>query len=1226
MDNKTTHYYKDIKQSVAFGLPCEGLGDTICATPTIRKVSEAYDNKIIVYSKHPEVFKNLSYVESSLHYNDIHENQELKDSYDYYYQTEIALTHFNDQDVKFKHSHMDIRQIHANYIGFTLLKEDSHCDFIANRYEPIDGLPEKYVVIHATESWPSKDWGFENWSSLCNKLNYPIVLVGKESNEKGAFNITKPTYDLSIKRGIDLRNKTDIHQLWHVLDKAQLVITNDSSVMHLSGTTDTEILVLGSSQRPELRFPYRNGSQEYKIRMVLGSCDLFCASDLKYNVYEHGTLDLVGPLAYCLEDKDTFECHPSVDSVLSKVKEIVNVENKFQWGGTPEWLKECIIRDFFVPKYDEYTLYEEKYKINKDDVVLDIGSSCGPFVYKIQDRVKHIYAIEPNSMLTGALKENSNSNVTIIEKAFGKDGSIVLQEHENDALDGLGDPYEIESVSLRSIIKNNNIDYIDFLKIDCESAEYYIFEESVDYIKEKVRYISGEMHLHNDELKEKFRDFYFNFLPHMENYTFSVFDGLEVTEDFKNNFEETLNLYSQILVFIDVLPVVEINPSDDWLEDFENVVGTEVEQYEDFFPIEDGDVVVDFGASTGIFSIPASEKAKMVYAVEPFPNMIDVIKTRVKNIDNIVLDTIPIGDGKEDTLILGGLGDETLNIKSQTFMDFIKKHNIEKIDFLKIDIENSEYYFLSDLDKDNYEDRLEWIKNNVRKLVVEIDCGEDWEYDQALNFFNVVLPKLGGEVRCQWSSGGFVSEYERLTIHRANGTFHTIENGWRNNLKEFLGKMSNFVVHIDMRKNESQPTITKALDTVDLFKPTGGALLAIGQHLSTGGSCEYMLKFLETFKDDYDDIKVIEFSNFGDTLRIHKDKIKDLVGKENVICFGDLHTPMDKWIEEHRELKNVINEYSPDTIWFNELPSGFEYKQPEKELMDWVYREDRPYDIICTTHNNKAFVRDERQSINTLPFYEPDKFVFCTKLHFEFSKDIDIPKELWEYPIENHIRPDRKETLSKLGLEDYDNYYHILQVGIVNANKNQKFSVDLSKKLINKKVMFHFIGNDTMIEGSGVSYEDFKLPNIRYWEERYDVDNFMSCMDLFLFPSLRELNPLSVKQALSWGMEVFALPQNHQHEELNYTLDYLDIDNFHLLKDEDIYEYIKTQEIQPSNAEMIEIDLNNDIRSAYTLLGKTKKESDVVLILDENQNVITDKIYSGTKYWEDYNKIFLYFI
>ena len=424
-------------------------------------------------------------------------------------------------------------------------------------------------------------------------------------------------------------------------------------------------------------------------------------------------------------------------------------------------------------------------------------------------------------------------------------------------------------------------------------------------------------------------------------------------------------------------------------------------------------------------------------------------------------------------------------------------------------------------------------------------------------------------------------------------------------------------------KNTTKSRVT-ANNTVPIFKPSGGKLLAVGQHLSTGGSCEYMLKFLETFKDDYDEVKVVEYSNFGDTLRIHKDKIKDLVGKENVICYGHLHEPMDVWIEEHREFKNTINDYNPDTIWFNELPSGFEYKQPEKEIMDWVYRKDRPYEIICTTHNNKAFVRDERQSMNTLPFYEPDKFVFCTKLHFEFSKDVDIPKELWEYPIEPRVRPDRKETLSKLDLEEYTDYYHVLQVGIVNANKNQKFSIDLSKKLIHKKIMFHFIGNDTMIENSGVSYDDFELPNIKYWGERYDVDNFMSCMDLFLFPSYRELNPLAVKQALGWGMEVFALPKNHEHEELNYTLDYLDIDNFHLLKDEDIYEYINKQEIKLSEASKTELKPNKDIRHTYNMLGQAKQESNVVLILDENQNDITDKIYSGTKFWKDYEKIYLY--
>ena len=107
-------------------------------------------------------------------------------------------------------------------------------------------------------------------------------------------------------------------------------------------------------------------------------------------------------------------------------------------------------------------------------------------------------------------------------------------------------------------------------------------------------------------------------------------------------------------------------------------------------------------------------------------------------------------------------------------------------------------------------------------------------------------------------------------------------------------------------------------------------------------------------------------------------------------------------------------------------------------------------------------------------------------------------------------------------------------------------------------------------------------------------------------------------------MQVFSLPKNHQHEELNYTLDYLDIKNFHLLKDEDVHEYINKQEIPSSDASCVEINLNDDIRSIYNVLGKAKKEYKSILVLDENQNVITDKIYSGTKSWKDYEKINLY--
>ena len=44
---------------------CPALGDLICATPTIRKLSRSYEQKITVVSPIPELFKNNPYVQAS---------------------------------------------------------------------------------------------------------------------------------------------------------------------------------------------------------------------------------------------------------------------------------------------------------------------------------------------------------------------------------------------------------------------------------------------------------------------------------------------------------------------------------------------------------------------------------------------------------------------------------------------------------------------------------------------------------------------------------------------------------------------------------------------------------------------------------------------------------------------------------------------------------------------------------------------------------------------------------------------------------------------------------------------------------------------------------------------------------------------------------------------------------------------------------------------------------
>ena len=203
-----------------------------------------------------------------------------------------------------------------------LTKDEMELDYIPDEFEPIDGLPEKYVLIHPVQNWPSRTWDAVNWMTLTEKLNdkgISVVSIGKDSSETGFFNVSKPIFNFKIKNGLNLMNKTTISQSWHLINKSICFITMDSGLLHLAGTTDCEIIQLGSSINPEFRAPYRNGSQQYKYHYVGGTCPLMCASDMKYGVKEWGDIQGVPPLIKCLENKPTFECHPTVDKVIEKV-------------------------------------------------------------------------------------------------------------------------------------------------------------------------------------------------------------------------------------------------------------------------------------------------------------------------------------------------------------------------------------------------------------------------------------------------------------------------------------------------------------------------------------------------------------------------------------------------------------------------------------------------------------------------------------------------------------------------------------------------------------------------------------------------------------------------------------------------------------------------------------------------------------------------------------------
>ena len=297
---------------------CNGLGDLICATPTIKKLHDAYQRKIIVISKMPELFKMNPYVEKSYKASSIdvgyfNANYIMHNSF-------YLVGKKDERGVEMKHNMMDIRQFHAIHLGFMLGQDEMEC-----YYKPLEPkkffVHEKYAVIHPVNSWPNRTWSQDNWLKLSEELvkwGYKVVAIGKDSSETGFFNVNKPVHDIDTDHIINLMNQTSISESWHLINDAAVVITMDSGILHLAGTTETPIVELGSPINPEFRRPYRKTSKHIYVR---GGCGLHCSSNMKYALEYWDTIDSVQPLIGCLEKKETFECHPSVAQVIHAIND-----------------------------------------------------------------------------------------------------------------------------------------------------------------------------------------------------------------------------------------------------------------------------------------------------------------------------------------------------------------------------------------------------------------------------------------------------------------------------------------------------------------------------------------------------------------------------------------------------------------------------------------------------------------------------------------------------------------------------------------------------------------------------------------------------------------------------------------------------------------------------------------------------------------------------------------
>ena len=194
----------------------------------------------------------------------------------------------------------------------------------------------------------------------------------------------------------------------------------------------------------------------------------------------------------------------------------------------------------------------------------------------------------------------------------------------------------------------------------------------------------------------------------------------------------------------------------------------EDDAYERFFEVEEGDIVVDLGASIGPFTYKILPKnPKQCYVVEPLSYHINVLHKNVGE-DNVKIIQGAITDKKNIEITWDGI---TESVPTFSFREFLNENKINKIDFLKCDCEGGEYDVFQP-------SNIDFLKT-IPKIVTEFHLVNDENFHECKFrwFRDNILPKFenykvysydGVDIKWDLWNDHFIEYYNEVIIYIDN--------------------------------------------------------------------------------------------------------------------------------------------------------------------------------------------------------------------------------------------------------------------------------------------------------------------------------------------------------------------------------------------------------------------------------------------------------------------------
>lgn len=197
-----------------------------------------------------------------------------------------------------------------------------------------------------------------------------------------------------------------------------------------------------------------------------------------------------------------------------------------------------------------------------------------------------------------------------------------------------------------------------------------------------------------------------------------------------------------------------------------NEVFNGINDYERLFEVEEGDIVLDIGATIGEFTYKIlNKKPKHCYVVEPLSVFFDVLKENLQG-HPVSFTNAAISSNRYCKITWDGYDEEVNTI---TFNDYIKKNRLNHIDFLKFDCEGGEYDIFS-------EENINTLKT-IPKIVGEFHLGTSLLKENFRLFRNKILPNFnnykfmsldGVDITWDLNNEHFIQYYREIYIYINN--------------------------------------------------------------------------------------------------------------------------------------------------------------------------------------------------------------------------------------------------------------------------------------------------------------------------------------------------------------------------------------------------------------------------------------------------------------------------